>query len=330
MDARDLDLLMDAVLDGNAAPQDARELDRILASDASARQRFEQMQRIFMGLEAIPEANPPGGFADRVMERIALRPQRRGGLLQLFGSSRVIGRRESPSARGRIPGIPAAVHPGTRQGHTSGENRMTTQKQGSTSKRIWIGSGVAAAAVLAGVYFMTDIPPSSDTSGTLAPAQRYKAAQPTGGDVKLGTETGSGGSTINPQTGDATNAASNQAVNSATNSAVNAATNSAVNSATNQGVNSATNSAVNSATNSAVNSATNKGVNSATNSAVNSATNSAVNSATNSAANSATNKATNSAVNSATNQGVNSATNKATNSAVNSATNSAVNSATQK
>jgi len=336
MDRADLDLLINAVLDGDAAPQDVQELDRIMAADPAARERYEQFRRIFTGLGAVPEAVPPQGLSDRIMERIALRPQRRGRLLQLFGASRVIGRRESPGARGRIPGIPAAVHPDTRQGHTSGDYKMTTQKQGSSSKRMWIGTGIAAAAVLAGVYYMTDIPPSSDTSGTLAPAQRYKASQPTAGDVKLGTQSGSSGSAINPQTGDATNAASNQAVNSATNSAVNSATNSAVNSATNSAVNSATNSAVNSATNSAVNSATNSAVNSATNSAVNSATNSAVNSATNKAVNSASqqavNSATNSAVNSATNKAVNSASqqavNSATNSAVNSATNKAVNSAT--
>ena len=76
MNSTDLDLLMDAVLDGDAAPQDAQELDRILAADPVARERFAHFRRIFTGLEAVPEADPPRGLADRIMERIALRPPR--------------------------------------------------------------------------------------------------------------------------------------------------------------------------------------------------------------------------------------------------------------
>ena len=67
---------------------------------------------------------------------------------------------------------------------------MSAQKNGFSGNRklIWIGVGVAAAAaVLASVYF--DVPPSSDTSGTIAPAQRFRAPQPGASDVNGGAST---------------------------------------------------------------------------------------------------------------------------------------------
>ena len=152
------------------------------------------------------------------------------------------------------------------------------------NRKIWIGAGIAAAAVRRHV-FHRDVPARrnrhrrNDRTGAALPARRRIRAA----DVKLGNPSAS---QANPVTQDAS--ASNAASNAASNSAVNAATNSANNSA----VNAATNSAVNGSTNSAVNGSTNSAVNGSTNSAVNGSTNSAVNAATNSAVNGSVNAAT--------------------------------------
>ena len=69
---------------------------------------------------------------------------------------------------------------------------MSDHKSGSSGKRlVWIGAGAAAVAMyLAGRYI--DFPPKGDdTSGTIAPAQRYRADQPGASDVKLGGQSDS-------------------------------------------------------------------------------------------------------------------------------------------
>ena len=59
----------------------------------------------------------------------------------------------------------------------------------NSKRSIWIGGGIAVAAVLAVAFFTIDYPPDgSKTAGTVAPAQRYRAEQPKAGDVKLGDQ----------------------------------------------------------------------------------------------------------------------------------------------
>jgi hypothetical protein len=74
---------------------------------------------------------------------------------------------------------------------------MNEQKSGFIGKRtVWIGAGITAVAVVLVLQFV-DFPPSGkDVSGTIAPAQRYRAAQPTAGDVQAGGQ--SGGQTGSP------------------------------------------------------------------------------------------------------------------------------------
>ena len=61
MNAHELDHLMHAVLDGEASPEEARELDRLLAADPAARARFDDLKRLFGELGSVPKALPPGG-----------------------------------------------------------------------------------------------------------------------------------------------------------------------------------------------------------------------------------------------------------------------------
>ena len=64
---------------------------------------------------------------------------------------------------------------------------MSEQNTSSVGNRkIWIGAGVAAAAVIVAVSTGVLPPSGKDTAGTIVPAQRYMAPQPTAADVKLG------------------------------------------------------------------------------------------------------------------------------------------------
>ena len=51
--------LMHAVLDGEATEAEARELDRLLAAEPTARTEFEHLRRLFDGLSRMPKAFPP-------------------------------------------------------------------------------------------------------------------------------------------------------------------------------------------------------------------------------------------------------------------------------
>ena len=60
----------------------------------------------------------------------------------------------------------------------------------NVSKRaLWIGTGVAASAVLIAGFLLKFPPAGENAVGTVAPAQRYRAEQIKAGDVKLGDQT---------------------------------------------------------------------------------------------------------------------------------------------
>ena len=186
--------LMHAVLDGEASPGEAAELTRLLAANPAAQAEFDELQRLFEGLKAIPKAYPPEGLVHAVMTALPagspLGRQDSGGIRQPFSSSRVIGTigEHSMEAPATIPGKSATVHPISQRGpNFRGEKNMSEQNTSSVGHRkIWIGAGVAAAAVIVAVSTGVLPPSGKDTAGTIVPAQRYVAPQNTAADVKLG------------------------------------------------------------------------------------------------------------------------------------------------
>src|SRR5258708_18187461 len=168
--------LMHMVLDGEATPGQTRELERLLAADAAARAEYVELQCIFDGLKGVPKAFPPEGLVASVMAALpAYVPVRRaqmGRIRQLFSMSRVIGA-TSTKAPVANPGKSATVHM-IRGPHTRA-SRMSEQDGSFGNRKIWIGAGVAAAAVIITVFSGVHFPPGSDTAGTIVPAQRYRA-----------------------------------------------------------------------------------------------------------------------------------------------------------
>src|SRR6476646_7246585 len=83
-----LAVLMHAVLDGEATPDEHRMLEAELARNPSARSQFEELRHLFNGLRAVPQPFPPEGLVASVIARAPYQPPK-GDHDQLFSSSGV-------------------------------------------------------------------------------------------------------------------------------------------------------------------------------------------------------------------------------------------------
>src|SRR6185503_19495222 len=151
--------LMHAVLDGEATPAEARNLERILAADADARAEFDSLRVLFDELKGVPQALPPEGLVASVMADLPSS--------QLSAPSRVIGAR----AQAGSP-ISDMARRESRSVPFSGSRLMKR-------KVIFVGAGVAALAVILLASSGIDFPPGgTNTTGAIVPAQRFRADQP--------------------------------------------------------------------------------------------------------------------------------------------------------
>jgi hypothetical protein len=163
--------LMHAVLDGEATPDEVRELDLRLAGDAGARAEFAALRRMFDDLGRVPPRLPPEDLQARLLAQVN----------QPLASPRVIG---SSTLRDSFSKFISTLR------HTF---TADTYRNGADMKKMWIGAAVAVVAVVGVAQFMLgDKPASKDTMGTIVPADRYRGEQPTAGDVKVGSPTGTG------------------------------------------------------------------------------------------------------------------------------------------
>lgn len=177
MDGAQLSERMHAVLDGEATPEERRELEVRLAEDAAARSEFESLRAMFASLAALPEADPPRDLTARIaaalpseipiqlspqLHVIAARPERKQGILSSLSSFvRWLITTDNPQESGTM----------------------------DTNQKIWVGGAVAAAALGIAVFAL-DLPPKSENVlGTVVPAERYRAPQAGAEAVKLGPTT---------------------------------------------------------------------------------------------------------------------------------------------
>jgi len=182
-----LNELMHAVLDGEATAVEARELDAVLARDAKAKDEFDELRSLFDGLAAVPQRFPPEGLVAAVTARLGELPAARTDADQLFAPSGVFGA-SSKDVRGGTPGNKAAVDRVFPLWAFFRGDTMSESTSGFSGKRkLLIGGGFAVAAVAVAVSTGL-FPPSTDTAGTIVPADRYRAPQITTGDVKLDTQ----------------------------------------------------------------------------------------------------------------------------------------------
>jgi hypothetical protein len=176
--------LMHEVLDGAASADDARELDRRLADDPEARAQFDELERLFAGLNTMPKALPPEGLVAAVLDKLRRQHRRRDRLRQLSSRWRVLSV-DSGRAQGSDPNIISRTQRNSHNKPIRRNRDMSGPNIFSRKPKLWIGAGIAVVAiVLVARYF--DIPPQKDTQGTIAPAKRFVAEQPGAGDVNGG------------------------------------------------------------------------------------------------------------------------------------------------
>src|SRR5262249_38595571 len=160
---------------------EARALEHALAADPAARAQFEELKRLFAGLNGVPKAYPPEGLVASVLARMAQQPPRRQNRRHIFSRTRVI-RPPAASRRGITRARSSRVQStGDFGSYSRGEN-MSEQQRGFSKRKVWIGIGIAAAAAAAvvGIQSMNDFGTSGQaTMGTVVPANRYRATQGT-------------------------------------------------------------------------------------------------------------------------------------------------------
>ncbi|HWH82001.1 MAG TPA: hypothetical protein VNU71_07170 [Burkholderiaceae bacterium] len=186
MNHAELSERIQTVLDGLATPDEARELEQLVARDANARAEFVQWQRMFVALGRVPQASPPEGLVAAVTARLPASH----GADQLFERDDVIGYKR-PGHRSSSSWFEAKIGRHLRPGSPRESGIMSEQQQRSAfgNRKLWAGGAVAVLAVgVAMVAF--DLPPkSSDVVGTIAPAERYRAPQDGTAAIKLGDQT---------------------------------------------------------------------------------------------------------------------------------------------
>ena len=162
--------LMCLVLDGEATSDEVRKLDRILKDDAAARARFEELQEVFAVLARVPKLDPPEGLIATVLAKLD--------------------RPNQPFPRSRVSSLESHEGRGSNPETTTFSRDKTMSSQRTNGKRnVYIGIGLAVVGVLLIGHYALDFPGSGDNAtGTVAPAQRYRAPQIQAQDVKLGDQ----------------------------------------------------------------------------------------------------------------------------------------------
>ena len=145
MDAR---ILMCTVLDGEATPEEGRELQLLVARDPAAAAEYEALRRFFEQVDRVPPIDPPAGLAELAAQHLRVR---------------------------KSPGIPAA------------KGIAMNQKLSKRTLWIGTGA-VLAAGVIVALFVIPFPPGGKETAGTVVPAQRYRAEQIQAKDVQLGDQ----------------------------------------------------------------------------------------------------------------------------------------------
>jgi hypothetical protein len=170
----ELTSLIHAVLDGEATSVERRQLEAELAADPAVRAEFESLRTLSAQLRALPAQEPPEGLVATVLARLPDSTARTAD--QPFADPRVFG--------------PTTIEPTRRpQGAATRSLPMSVEKKNVPSRRLWIGGGVALAALVVAVQTQFPRPAAEDTAGTIAPAQRYRAPDNGSAEVKLAPAT---------------------------------------------------------------------------------------------------------------------------------------------
>lgn len=166
---------MHAVLDGTATPSEARALDTVLAVDAEAAAEFESWKAMFVAMKKLPMAHPPEGLIAAIDKKVPA-----DGQLSTAEFVFVSGQTRTPRLSN---GLRTIFRRPSRSDTTEGDGHM------NANRKIWTGGAIAVVA-LGVVIFATGFPPKPENvTGTVLPAERYRAPQAGAEAIKLGEPT---------------------------------------------------------------------------------------------------------------------------------------------
>ena len=183
--------LMHAVLDREASAAEVHELERRLDADPAARAEFDDWQRLFHALGEVAQEHAPESLVASVTSALPSPRRSADDRGQPFPDRRVLGDTRFGFPR-RVFGESRAMQPPRVAPSTPTRSvTMTQQSRIFAHRKAWLGAGIAAAAAVVVAQVAFDFPVAKDVIGTVAPAERYRAAPNGSEDVKLGVPAGS-------------------------------------------------------------------------------------------------------------------------------------------
>jgi hypothetical protein len=85
LEGEELDLLISRSLDGDLSPEETRDLETVLANDAAARKRREELAGLVAEARALPAPAPPFALSTRVNANVSEKTARGGSIFHRFG-----------------------------------------------------------------------------------------------------------------------------------------------------------------------------------------------------------------------------------------------------
>lgn len=85
LEGEELDLLISRSLDGDLSPEETRDLETLLADDAAARRRREELAGLVAEARALPAPAPPFALSTRVNANVSEKAARGGSVFHRFG-----------------------------------------------------------------------------------------------------------------------------------------------------------------------------------------------------------------------------------------------------
>src|SRR4030095_5796627 len=139
----------------------------VIAADPAARAQYEELRALFLTLDRVPGKEPPPALIERILGNQPI--QSDSGL-------------EWKNSRSSTPGHRATDQLIPQPGPFFRENTKMSEQQ-KNKRGLFIAGGLAVAVAVAVVgHFAFDIPSTDSAVGTISPAQRHRADQPSAGD----------------------------------------------------------------------------------------------------------------------------------------------------
>jgi hypothetical protein len=175
---------MHAVLDGTATAEQSLLLDVVLASDADAVAEFAQWKSMFGAIAAMPMAHPPEGLVATIDAAIPARAPARQKYFsaadQLLDSGAVLASRQTTKER-----LPSGFRAFFRRSNRP-DSSPQEYGQMNVNRKYWAGGAIAAVALGVAIVAGGLPPKSENVTGTVVPAERYRAPQAGADAVKVG------------------------------------------------------------------------------------------------------------------------------------------------